>query len=86
LRRVIVYIPVAVSRVVVMTPVVAFIAMMPAPPPPPVICKIEYERPLINAAEVDVPAAAEEANKRTIAGDVGAPLTTVCVYGVCPIM
>ena len=68
-----------------MAPVVEFIVIVgyePTLPPLMAICNIEYDRPLINAAAVEVPAAAEEANKRTIAGDVGAPVTTVRVYGV----
>jgi hypothetical protein len=60
--------------------------MAPPPPLPPVICNIEYERLLINAGAVDVPADAEVANERTIVGDVAAPVITVRVYGVCPIM
>jgi hypothetical protein len=89
LRRVNVYVPTAVSRVVVMEPLVVFIIIVgyePTLPPLPAICRIEYDRPLINAAAVEEPAAADEANNRTTAGDVGAPVTTVRVYGVYPIM
>jgi hypothetical protein len=64
----------------------AFIVIVgyePMMPPLPAICRIEYDRPVvIKAGAVDVPADAEVANERTIAGDVGAPLTTVRGYGV----
>jgi hypothetical protein len=53
--------------------------MAPPPPLPPVICNIEYERLLINAGAVDVPADAGVANERTIVGDVASPVITVRV-------
>jgi hypothetical protein len=72
--------------VAVIAPVVAFIVIVgyePTLPPLMAICNIEYDRPVVIKADaVEVPADAVAENKRTIAGDVGTPLTTVRVYGV----
>ena len=90
MRSVIVYVPTGVSRAVDTAPVVEFIVIVgydPTPTPFFKICIIEYDRPDMIAGELDVPASTVDAatNDRRIPGDVAGPVTTVVVYGVCPI-